>query len=79
MQVFVIYCNKKFATFEFQQNEKNEYGKEIYLWYYETLKSWRLSFGSSFEARNDRCWMHIVSPGKQEFWIHLQWIFIILI
>ena len=44
--------NIRFATLEFQRNEENEYGDEIYLWYNETRKSWRLSFGSDFQARN---------------------------
>ena len=67
-------CNKKFATVKFQRTEKD--GDEIYLWYHET---WRLTSGSNFQARNDRCWMYIDSQGEHDLWIHLQWVFIFLI
>ena len=68
-------CNKKFATVKFQRTEKD--GDEIYLWYHE--ERWRLSSGSNFQPRNDRCWMYIDSQGKHDLWIHLQWVFIFLI
>ena len=72
-------CNKRFATFEFQRDEKTESGKEIYLWYdnisgrtTEKTEKWRLSSGSNFQARNNKCYMKLSSQGKQEFLIHLQ-------
>ena len=68
-------CNKRFATFEFQRDEKTEgkwAGSEIYLWYQEEVKSWRLTDGSDFQARNKICYMYFESQGKQELIIHLQ-------
>ena len=59
-------CNIRFATFEFQRNEKTVDGKEIYLWYHETEKDWRLTDGSDFQARFPGD-MYINSQGKQEF------------
>ena len=71
--------NKRFATFEFQRDEKTGGkwgGDEIYLWYHEkrlgTKKAWRLSTGSNFQARNNGCGMYFKSQGKQELLIHLQ-------
>ena len=68
-------CNKRFATFEFQRDEKTEgkwAGDEIYLWYHETEKDWRLTTGSWFEARNEIRFMYFESQGNQELLIHLQ-------
>ena len=59
--------NDRFATVEFQRTEKDEYAVEIYLWYHETQKAWRLTPGSDFQARNTKSWMHIKSQGKQDF------------
>ena len=66
--------NKKFATFEFQRDEKTEgkwAGAEIYLWYHETEKDWRLTEGSYFQAKNNACYMYFESQGEQELLIHL--------
>ena len=73
--VFVIdkeHLQQKFVTFEFQRDEEDEDGNEIYVWYNETIKSWLLSDGSHFQARNNLCYMYIKSQGKQELRIHLQ-------
>ena len=55
-----------FATFEFQRAEKDENGKEVYLWYQEKTKSWHLTLGSSFKARTNQSLIYIKSQGKQE-------------
>ena len=78
-------CNKWFATFEFQRDEKTVgiwNGDEIYLWYDETAKDWCLTPGSWFEglgmvrrrieARNNKRLMYFKTQGKQELLIHLQ-------
>ena len=68
-----------FATVKFQRTKKDENGIEAYLWYRATAKDWRLTPGSDFQARNTKCWMYIDSQGKQDLWIHLQWVFIFFI
>ena len=48
----------------FQRDEKTEDGKEIYLWYISDVGRWQFSDGENFQAKNNWCFMYIVSPGK---------------
>ena len=64
-------CNNGFSTSDYQRDGKDKFGNEIYLWFNGRARSWYLTIGSDFQARNDKRFLTIESQGKQELRINL--------